>query len=222
MDVPSSRLPLAVSALAVVAGMVLTLASHPLGPLSAHMAVHIALMNVAAPLMAALLVNASNGTAASLWSMAAVQMTVLWAWHAPPLQQHLLASAVLNAAAHGALFLIAFAFWRALLRVAPDRRWHAIPVLALTGKLFCLLGVLLIFAPRPLFAVHAAGHDGAHGALADRAAADLIAAALADQQLAGLMMITACPLSYLVAATMLAARLIRSQGASPLTARDRQ
>jgi putative membrane protein len=104
------------------------------------------------------------------------------------------------------LFISAFYFWRALLRLAPTSRWHAIFVLLLTGKLFCLLAVLMIFAPRPLYGlptnpyvVHA--HD--------------LPQALADQQLAGLLMIAACPLSYLIAGVIIAAQMIRPQSSGP-------
>jgi putative membrane protein len=69
--------------------------------------------------------------------------------------------------------------------------------LIVSGKFACLLGVLLIFAPRPLFEPHAA-HVGqaTHTAL------------MADQHLAGLLMIAACPLSYVLTAVILAARAV--------------
>ena len=80
-----------------------------------------------------------------------------------------------------------------LLLSLPDaRRWHAIPALLLTGKLVCLLAVLLVFAPRALY-----GTAHAHGV-----------SALDDQHLAGLLMIAACPLSYLVAAIMITVALV--------------
>jgi putative membrane protein len=92
-----------------------------------------------------------------------------------------------------ALFAAALAFWALVASVPAASRWLAILALLLTGKLACLLSVLLIFAPRPLYAA-----AGGHMAAAD----------LADQQLAGLLMITACPLSYLVAALALAVQMI--------------
>lgn len=87
---------------------------------------------------------------------------------------------------HGSLFLAALAFWVLLLDMMERSGWQAILGLLLTGKLACLLGALLIFAARPLYSD----------------------AALADQQLAGLLMITACPLSYIAAGVVIAARLI--------------
>jgi putative membrane protein len=64
--------------------------------------------------------------------------------------------------------------------------------LLLTGKLTCLLAVLLVFAPRALYP-HAA---------------------LADQQFAGLLMLAACPLSYLGAALVITLRIVGVSGAA--------
>jgi putative membrane protein len=56
-----------------------------------------------------------------------------------------------------------------------------------------LLGALFTFSPR---LVYAAGMSGAHHSQIG----------LADQQLAGLMMIVACPLTYVLAAVVIASR----------------
>ena len=84
-------------------------------------------------------------------------------------------------ASHAALLLAATTFWISVFSL-PAIALACDPALLLTGKLVCLLAALMVFAPRALYG---AGH--AHGA-----------AALDDQQLAGLLMIAACPLSYLV------------------------
>jgi putative membrane protein len=101
---------------------------------------------------------------------------------------------------HAALFLAALLFWLALLTISAASRWQTIPALLLTGKLACLLAALLIFAPRTLYV--SAGH------LAHAAEHFSALRALDDQQLAGLLMITACPLSYLVAAVIITVQLI--------------
>jgi putative membrane protein len=85
------------------------------------------------------------------------------------------------------LFLSAVAFWRLILTLIGARRWHAVPVLLLTGKLSCLLAALLVFSPRVLYGP---------------------AFGLDDQHLAGLLMISACPLSYLVAGVVLSVQLV--------------
>jgi putative membrane protein len=129
----------------------------------------------------------------------AVQVVLLWTWHAPPMQRLAMESAVAPALMHGSLLLVAVLFWALLLRVAAAARWHGIAALLVTGKLACLLGGLLIFAPRLLHA--GAAHGANHGAA-------LPTSELADQHLAGLLMITACPLSYVAAGVVLAAQMM--------------
>jgi putative membrane protein len=96
---------------------------------------------------------------------------------------------------HASLLVAAFCFWGLLLSVS--LRWQAIFLLVATAKLSCLLGALLIFAPRVLY-------TGAHH--------DSTIADLSDQQLAGLLMIAACPLSYLTAGVVLAAQILADLG----------
>lgn len=198
-----STLPATATATAVLILAVLLAPLFEFRPLPAHMALHIMLMNVAAPLLAAVLVHKTapaSGRAAMLWLITTVQIVLLWAWHAPALQQQAMQSHGLQLVMHGSLFLVALCFWHALLRLPAAMRWQAIPALLLTGKLACLLATILIFAPRVLYtSPHA---DTAHWA----------AATLEDQQLAGLLMITACPLSYVVAALIFAAQLVAAFG----------
>jgi putative membrane protein len=181
----------------LVAAIVITLAP-ALGPLSAHMSTHIALMNVLAPSLALALVLRNNQTGTGGWSLAtvtAIQIAALWAVHAPPIfglglpALHLLLQAL--------LFVTALGFWWAVLAQPPNRAWCSLFTLLVTGKLFCLLGALLVFSPRVLSpAVHAhAGHAET--------------AVLEDQQLAGMLMLVACPLSYVLAGIVIAARWLR-------------
>jgi putative membrane protein len=95
------------------------------------------------------------------------------------------------------LLLASFGFWFTLLRLSAPSRWHAIALLLLSGKFACLLAALLTFSPRLLYAPALAVH-GAH----------VGSGSLADQQLAGLLMIIACPLSYVVAGVTFAAQII--------------
>jgi putative membrane protein len=96
------------------------------------------------------------------------------------------------------LFGAALWFWRAILSGRSHGRWQAILALLFTAKLSCLPGVLLVFAPRALYA--APGTAGLETHL------------LADQQLAGLLMLAACPLTYLVAGVLIASRWLRDLG----------
>ncbi len=187
------RLPATLSAICVLIGGAAVLSTHELGPASSHMAIHIGSMNVVAPLAAALLVFgalARPSRPGTVWAAAVFQMTLLWTWHAPALQQLLWTSHSAAIASHAILSVSALLFWWSLLRLAGSARWHAIAALLMTGKFACLLGVLLTFSPRLLH--EASGH----------------ASTLVDQQLAGLLMISACPLSYLVAGVVLTAQLV--------------
>jgi putative membrane protein len=181
----------------LLAAIVITLAP-ALGPLSAHMSTHIALMNVLAPSLALALVLRNNQTGAGGWSLAtatAIQIAVLWSVHAPPIFG--LGSPALQVLLQALLFATALGFWWTVLAQPPDRAWCSLFTLLVTGKLFCLLGALLVFSPRVLYpAMHAhAGHAGT--------------AVLEDQQLAGMLMLVACPLSYVLAGIVIAARWLR-------------
>jgi putative membrane protein len=186
-------LPATVSAAAVVAAGALVFVGYDVGPQSQHMAAHIAAMSIAAPLTAALLAKSLPGWVGghrTLWLAAAAQLVLLWAWHAPAVANASAGSHAVHAIAHAALFAAAFVFWGAVIRLPEAAHWQAIAALLLTGKLACLLAALLIFSPRELYAI------SVHRAPLD------------DQQLAGLLMITACPLSYLIAAVVLATRFV--------------
>jgi putative membrane protein len=187
-------LPASAALAALLCGALAILPSSALGRFSAHMAAHIAAMNVIAPLCAIAIVAAARRAMGSeaFWTATALQIVTLWAWHLPMAQHfsgHGLAGPLLM---HGSLFLVALAFWTSLLRLHGRRRWHGVLGLLVTGKFSCLLAALLVFAPRPLY-------PSSHH-LSD---------ALVDQQLAGLLMITACPLSYVVAGIVMTVQLIR-------------
>lgn len=190
---PAATYPV-VAAAGALTTLGLVLPFHPIGPVSLHMTVHIGLMIVAAPLVA-LAIDVRGDRRVSrpswLWAIAALQVALLWIAHAPPVHEAAMHFGGVQAGMYLVLFGVAVAFWLVLLRLPFAARWHAIPVLLLTGKLTCFLAVLIVFAPRVLFAgSHPAGHD------------------LGDQQLAGLLMIIACPLSYVVAAAMIAAQML--------------
>jgi len=174
-----------------------------LGPVSVHMVHHIALMNVVAPLLGIVLatvardrIGKDRGTL--LWTAACSQIVLLWAWHAPRLHEAA-ASSALYAAMLTSLSLAALCFWGCILLLPAHSRWQAIVALVATGKLSCLLGVLLLFAPRLLYPFHSSGHSGHAG--------------IEHQQLAGLLMLIACPLSYVLAAGILTAQFVHERDA---------
>jgi putative membrane protein len=173
-----------------------------LGPLSHHMTQHILLMNIAAPLMAWGLTTLRSHTAVyrnahSKFLVAAsiLQIALLWAWHAPAALSVANSLTDVTLTMHLSLFLAALWFWYAVLSIGGAKRWQSIVSLLLTGKLFCLLAAILVFAPRPLYVL---GHHAAHH--------PSVTTTLEDQQLAGLLMIVVCPATYVLAGVILAAR----------------
>ncbi len=191
--------PVALAAMGTLAGG-LILAYVELGPVSTHMAIHIGLMNVATPIAACLWMRGrpratclDRDDTTLLWLATTLQLILLLGWHTPAAHAAAMASAASKLAMYGSLLAVALLFWHAVLAPSRALRWKSVIALLVTGKIACLLGALWIFAPRELYAVAACrptlyathGVAGAH--------------TLADQQLAGLLMVAACPLSYLVA-----------------------
>lgn len=159
------------------------------GHLASHMAVHILAMNIFAPGLAYAWWRVRRGASGGVPGLAfatVLQLGTLWAWHIPAALAFAANVPAGAALMHASLFAAALLFWLAIFDQAAAEPWRSIAALLVTGKLFCLLGVLFVFAPRPLFA-HAAG------------TMMTAQAALDDQQLAGLFMLIACPLTYVVA-----------------------
>jgi putative membrane protein len=156
---------------------------------------HIILMNVLAPLLILRFSAHLPDLGKALVPASFVQMLLIWGWHAP----FALATAIETPALHilmqASLLLGALWFWASIMTVAGSGKWRPILALLVTSKLFCLLGALLVFAPRALYAIGGSSH--VHGPSADL---------LADQQIAGLLMLAACPATYLLAGTVIAAR----------------
>ena len=175
-----------------------------IGPLAARMAQHLFAMNVVAPLLAVALVRRSSPRLARdevLWGSFALQLLLLCLWHLPGLQKAAGASPALHIVFLLSLLLAATLFWSSVVALAIRRSWQPLAALLLTGKIACLLAALLIFAPRDLYGLPA-----------------IVAflcgtgpSTLEDQQLAGFLMVTACPLSYLVAGVILAAANLAAQ-----------
>jgi putative membrane protein len=201
-----------ITAALVSAGAVLLAAAplallHERGHLSQHMALHILSMNVAAPVTAAVIagIGAPRTVAPKyLWAIAAAQILALWFLHTPRFHAIAAHDPATGFAVHGLLALLALGFWIALFGLPANRTWHAPATLLLTGKLACLLAALLIFSPRLLYPAFA---DPAH----------LAHISHSDQQLAGLLMIVACPLSYLTAAVLITLALIGPPERAPAT-----
>ncbi len=193
------RSPLGLSVATIAAGLAAVPLLNETGPLSLRMLQHLAIMNVAAPLAAAWLQSrSSNGGSRSLALAGVVQMLLLWAWHVPAVQTGLSQHPIAELSTALLMLAAAIAFWRGVLSAGEAGRWSGVGALLVTGKLACLLGALLVFSARDLYAGVSFAWCGSG------------TSTLADQQLAGLLMITACPLSYLIAGTTMASHLLRT------------
>jgi putative membrane protein len=185
-------------ACAVAVAGVIVIGFLPISPLSGHMATHIALMNIAAPLVAVAMFGRREtlGLArgpSTLWIATVGQLAVLWFAHSPIVHHAMQSHFVAAVAVHGALFVSALVFWVSIVKSVRSR-WHAILALLVSGKFACLLGALLVFSPRLIYGAHVAPASDA--------------GALADQHLAGLLMIAACPLSFVLTAIVLTAQAL--------------
>lgn len=188
-----------------------------MGSLASGMLLHIILMNLVAPLLAGFAVAVSGRwrqwAPRRLLAATILQLALLWGWHAPAVLSLSGRSHLLHLAMQASLLGAAFLFWSAVLGFRSEQRWKPILALLATSKLFCLLAVLFVFSPRLLYAASAAV-SAHHGAGAP-------AAGLEDQQLAGLMMLLACPLTFVLAGIFLAGRWIfdmERMDASPASA----
>jgi putative membrane protein len=164
------------------------------------MSTHILLMNLAAPGLA-LSAHAFSrapirASAKFLFVATAMQIAALWIAHSPPVVAASMQSFAIHVLIHAMLLASALSFWVSILSQDGTARWRAILALLATGKLFCLLAALLVFAPRALYPTHA-GHGDQMVAAADL---------LSDQQLAGLLMLVICPLTYVFAGVLIAER----------------
>ncbi len=171
------------------------------GPFAAHMAGHMLLVAAAVPLLAAGLARAAPAAVAAFAgrcppvAASAVELVLVWGWHAPALHRAARGGPAL--AAEQASFLLAgLALWAGCLARAPDGRLARGPegvfALLLTATHMTLLGVLLALSPRPLLGHH--GHNAA--------------APLADQELGGVVMLVAGGAAYLAGGLALLAELL--------------
>lgn len=173
-----------------LAGMALTIQA---GSLTHHMAAHVFAMSILAPLVAWLFIQQWPRLAIQasprLIVASLLQLALLALWHSPLVMMgSMQASQLIQLGMLGLLTLAASWFWICVLvAISNNRIWVVAPLL-LTGKLVCLFAILLVFSPRALYP--GMGH----------------AVQLEDQQAAGLLMLTACPLTYIGASIYLVAR----------------
>jgi len=169
---------------------------------AAHMTIHMAVVAVAAPLLAAAIAGTrfdpSPGRPILFGPLPAslLELLAVWTWHAPVLHEAARHSTPWFVLEQACFFLSGLLVWTACLGFATHERTGR-SLLGTLGLLFTsihmtLLGALLAFAHRPLF-----GGGGDHG--------------LADQQLGGIVMLLVGGASYLLGGLFLMARLFRTQ-----------
>jgi putative membrane protein len=165
---------------------------------SARVAHHVLLTAVAAPLLALAMPAERARLPGSIAAWTGIQVLVFWLWHAPPLY----AAALSNVGIYGLMQLSllgsALGFWIVLRRTAAP---GAVAALLATMMLMGLLGALITFAGRPLYAPHFA------------ATAGWGLTPIEDQQLAGLIMWAPAAGLYLGAALLLASRWLGRESA---------
>lgn len=206
-----SRAKIAVAIIVACAVGLVASAGPGLGPRASHMATHIILMSALAPLLAVLSMRFASApvlaTGRALAIVTAAQLALLYAWHAPGASAYVERHPTAHLLMHASLLTAALLFWLAILGDTGVARWRGVAALAITGKLACLLGVLLVFAPRVL----------------DTSAASWGATTetmLADQRLAGLLMLAACPASYVLSGVWIASRWLLALEDDRLRARS--
>ncbi|PVM83439.1 cytochrome c oxidase assembly protein [Caulobacter endophyticus] len=161
---------------------------------------HVLLTSLAAPLLAWTLPRL--GRSRSLAPASLAFAAVFWLWHAPAFYEAALANDGVYWLMQASLLASATLFWRTV-RAAPAPA--AVAALLATTVQMGLLGALLTFMPRALYAPHAL----------TTAAWGL--SSLDDQQLAGLLMWIPAAGAYLAAALVVLGRQLR--GAASLVAR---
>ncbi len=165
---------------AAAAGWTITAAAliSPLCALSvslfaARVGQHMILLLLAAPLIA----YALPQPRVRLWGPAAAFFVALWFWHMPDPYDATFRSTFVYWSMHVTLFGSAILLWRALLHHRAAQAPEVMAVGALTSMHMSLLGAVLTFAARPMFAWHILSMTGRWGLTP-----------LQDQQLGGVLM----------------------------------
>lgn len=184
-----------------------------LPPFTAHMLMHMSVVAVAAPLIAVGLAGSKPDPALRwAWLLAplpasALELVIVWAWHAPLLHHHARHSAIGKTLEQGSFLLASLLVWlSAYGGERSTRRLRAgsgIAGLLMTSMHMTLLGALLALTPRTLYSQ---GHAHAASSGLD---------ALQDQHLGGVIMLLAGGISYAIGALWLLAGLL-----SPRVARE--
>jgi putative membrane protein len=150
---------------------------------SARVLHHVLLIAAVAPLLA-LAVPVRRMPSPPLAALVGLHTIILWVWHMPAPYEWGLASVPAYWLMQASLLVSAWFLWRAIFASTAQPGAALVALVATIGQMG-LLAALIVFAPRPLYAVHFAG-TAAWGV-----------DPLTDQQLAGLLMWVPASLPYL-------------------------
>lgn len=173
---------------------------------AAHMALHMGVVAIAAPLIA-------FGAAGGAWDVARrwprwfppiplslLELGIVWTWHAPALHHAARHSTIMFIAEQSSFLIAGLLVWLASVGGAltgrNERTGAGITALLLTSMHMTLLGALLALTPRALYAHAPAANSHA-------------LSALEDQHLGGAIMLVIGGASYLAGGLWLTARLVR-------------
>ncbi|WP_066718829.1 cytochrome c oxidase assembly protein [Sphingomonas pituitosa] len=170
--------------------------------MTGHMAAHMLAVAVAAPCVALGIAGTRVDPARRLpriitpLAMSVVELGVVWSWHLPALRTAAAHSALLLALEQASFLAAGVLLWSAVL--APGARAMGVGALLLTSMHMTLLGALIGLAPRPLYPAMA--HAAPWGL-----------APLADQQLAGVVMLLVGGAAYFLGGLGLLATMLRQE-----------
>lgn len=175
---------------------------------SAHMTMHMSVVALAAPLIAAGIAGTRFDHSANYpWLFAPLiaamfEFLVVWGWHMPALHGAARDGGLIFVAEQGSFLVVGLVLWLSCLGRAAGGTLGAAMIgtlgLLLTSMHMTLLGALIAFAGRPLY-----GH--VHGGSE--------AAAVADQQLGGVIMLIAGGAVYLLGGLALMGRVLLTEPA---------
>ena len=167
---------------------------------SEHMAIHMTLVVVVAPLLS----HSIAGTAwdpfrkTAAWSpvlISLLELVVVWFWHAPVMHELARRSFLALMAEQASFLLSGLLLWIAVLGGDHEsRKGGAILALLLTAMHMTLLGALLALSPRPFYGQDHTGHGSS---------------SLDDQHLGGAIMLLAGGITYLAGGVWMSWKLLR-------------
>ncbi|GGE07832.1 hypothetical protein GCM10011390_28590 [Aureimonas endophytica] len=207
--------PLALGSLLLLALWLGPLPERARGSFSAHMIMHMGIVAVAAPLLA---LGLTRRFGARLPAMPAsfalvatfVEMVIVWGWHAPALHDAARVDLRVTLVEQGSFLLAGLLVWTAAFggagRAGRSPKLAGAGALLLTSMHMTLLGALLLFAPRPLYAC------------ATLCAPLSALTPLQDQAAGGAIMLSLGGLAYLFGGLALVGRLLRDEPAKEAAA----